>query len=114
MDILTVDSLLTLTGLAAFVAIVVQLVKPKVADWRWTQLLAAGIGVVAALVATWIRLGLSAETVVNAVLLGVVAGVGSSGAYEGVVNLLAKLFGKGSRTDTALITKAEETLATAK
>jgi hypothetical protein len=95
-ELLTVESLLSLAGMSALIAILVQLLKRYLGEWRYTQLLAMGIGLVVGLVATWIVVGLSPRTVLDAVLLAIVAGATSSGFYELGSNL-AGLAGKGDR-----------------
>jgi hypothetical protein len=88
--------LLSLAGMSALIALLVQLLKRYLGEWRFTQLLAMGIGLVVGLVATWIVVGLSPRTILDAILLAIVAGTTASGGYELVSNL-AGLAGKGDR-----------------
>ena len=95
-ELLTVESLLSLAGMSALIAILVQLLKRFLGEWRFSQLLAMGIGLVVGLVAPWIVVGLSPRTVLDAILLAIVAGTTSSGLYEVVQNLRA-VAGAGPR-----------------
>lgn len=107
-----VSDLLTVGGLATFVGVVVQIIKRKLPDWRWTTELAIGLAIVVAIGATLIARGLDWNTAVEAVLLGLLAGCLASGGYEAILNALAKV-GKGSRTNEALAAQADATLTKA-
>lgn len=96
MDLLSVESLLTLAGMSALITIIVQLLKKYLPDWRYTQLAAMGVGLVAGFAATWIVRGLTAASILDAILLALVAGATASGGYELVANL-AGLAGTGKR-----------------
>ena len=101
-ELLTVESLLTLTGMAAIIALWIQLIKRVLPDFRWTNVVAIALGLVMGLVATWIAKGLSARTVLDAILLALVAGCASSGIYETITNLRG-LAGVGPRSDSEMI-----------
>lgn len=94
--LLSIESLLTLAGMAAFITLVVQFVKQYVANWRWTNLVAMGVGLVVGLIATGIVRGLTPRTVLDTILLALVAGATSSGLFETISNLRG-LAGAGPR-----------------
>jgi len=96
MEMIDTKALLTLEGMSILIVILTQLFKKYIPDWRWTNLVAMGIGLVLGLIATYALVGLTVVTVMNALLLALVAGAGASGIYEGVKNV-AGLLGFGSR-----------------
>lgn len=98
MELLTVESLLTLAGMSAFIALVTQLIKRIITESRWTNIAAMGVGLVVGLLATLIVRGLTPQTVLDTVLLALVAGATSSGIYEAISNLRG-LAGSGPRAD---------------
>ena len=87
----SLDGLLTMGGLSTFVLALTFVLRkalaltPAAMD-RFGSLLAMGVGVVAALVATW-ALGLTGRVdLVQAVLLGIYAAWASSGLYDTITS----------------------------
>lgn len=78
--------LLTQTGLAAFVLLMVGVVKktfPAFDSGRFGALLAIGIGVAGALAANFAAVAGTAQlSVVEAVFLGILGGAAASGLYD--------------------------------
>ncbi len=78
---LTLNDLLTVSGLAVVVTIITQLVKGFV-DERWVPLLAVAVGIVLAVVAS-VALGLyGVAAVAQAALTGLLGGAAAIGIYE--------------------------------
>jgi hypothetical protein len=99
MELLTIEGLLSLTGMSAFILLVVQLLKRYIPDWRFTNLVAMGVGLVFGVLVTWIIKGLNPRTILDAILLALVAGATSSGLFETVANLRG-VAGSGNRADS--------------
>jgi hypothetical protein len=104
---LTIADLLTVGGLGIVVGLIVQfLVKTFLKDNRVINLIAIGLGIVIAVLATWFGDGgLTGSRLVAALLLGLAAGVTASGGFEALVNTAGKL-GAGSRSDEAYLSTA--------
>lgn len=107
-------ALLTVSGAAIFTALVLQWFKAYLSDWRFTNLAALGLAEVVAIIAQCIlsKWQPTGEALFAAILIGFFgAGVATWGA-ETIKNLLGKM-GIGSRSDTALLNTAIQTITRA-
>jgi hypothetical protein len=78
---LTLNDLLTVTGLAVVVNVVVQLAKGLIEE-RWTPLFAVGVGVAVAVLATAALGQYGVQAVGQALLTGLLAGATAVGLYK--------------------------------
>jgi fluoride ion exporter CrcB/FEX len=111
---LTVQMLLTVSGIAVLCSLVTRWVKSALPDWRWTNVLVLGIGLSAASMACLVLTDFhpSAEAVYNALLVGFLGATVATFGYEAVSNLRG-LAGGGTRSDRALLKEARATVRAA-
>lgn len=87
----TLPSLLTIGGVTAVVIILIQLIKPYLPDDNLIRLVACALGIVLALVATWVAGAKVPQDWLDAVLRGLLGGFSAVGAYN-TLNPVLKVF----------------------
>ena len=99
----------SLTGLVVWAYFVATWAKDALPDWRWTNWVTLGVVIVTSLAGVFVLNAWQpdAEQIMWAVLLAVMATSFETWGYEAVVNGLGKAFGVGTRSDAALLEKAE-------
>ncbi len=98
----------TLIGLSTWAFFVGQWAKHALPDWRWTNWVVLGMVCATSVLGVLIlnAWAPTAEQVMWAVLLAVMATSFETWGYEAIVNGLGKVLGIGSRSDAALEQKA--------
>lgn len=102
----------TLIGLSTWAFFVGQWAKHALPDWRWTNWVVLGVVCVTSVLGVLIlnAWAPTAEQVMWAVLLAVMATSFETWGYEAIVNGLGKVLGIGSRSDAALERRARVTV----
>jgi hypothetical protein len=102
----TLKTLITIGGSAAVAGIVVQIVKKNIKDWRYTNFLVIGIGILLAIAAQ-----IAISPTYGEILIAAVNGLLGAGlatlSYETIENSRG-LAGKGSRSNEKIIERAEK------
>lgn len=99
-----VEAYATPFAVALVVALVIQLlIKPHLKEWRWTPLVALGLGEILALAAAVIIAGgkPNAANIFSGTMVGFFGWALAVAGYEGITNVLG-LLGKGPRSNAAL------------
>ena len=103
---ITSATLWTLAGAAVWAVLMTTWVKHYLPDWRWTNLLALGLTLVAMVPIGLflIEAGSAGERIVQSVLMSVIGTSLATWGREGLLNLVG-LAGVGPRSDKALAQK---------
>lgn len=105
MEDITLKSLVTIGGVAAVAGILTQILKKNLSDWRYTNFVVIGIGVVLA-IAAQCAIEISYGSILIAGINGLLGAALATLAYETKENALG-ILGKGNRSDHKLIERAE-------
>lgn len=112
-EFVTLEALATVPGLAVVTALLMQVVKPYLSDWRYTPLAATGLAMALSVL---FRLALDGSLGLGSVLVALIVGFfGSTAAvygYEVLADLLGRA-GIGGRSDSKLLASARRQVETA-
>jgi TRAP-type C4-dicarboxylate transport system permease large subunit len=106
---ITLESVLTVTGLSLVVGILIQIVRQWITETRLLNLVAFVLALVIAELGTWISSGLTWQQAFEAFLLALAATGGTTFAVETGKNI-AGLLGSGSRSDDSRLAQAVTTV----